>query len=290
MERLLFFTFFTVFFITVNTVSAESIEKTDEAYRTLVPSAPATIPGVSGDSTPEELELNAKYFNHPKACKFYPEDVWDEDDVETSRIKKLSKSSRNYDRNGSELLKKCEQIKNELGEGACSAVVLGGHANGISSGLGKILGFRLTEGKWERFPTDEKIFNNVIQCLKDITYKKAPVIFASCGAAHVYEDYPEEKMRGLLLFYAHKKETQDLLADTLDRTVIGALGPENEQSFGNHARHGWYVAEPTSRKLEKDIIDFRKHLPLAKVRWKNGVPDHSAHGFDWQSEIEHIVE
>lgn len=288
MERLLFLYIF-IAFVGSFSVNAESLEKTDEAYRTLIPTAPVTIPGISGDATPEELELNKKYFNHPKACKFYPEDVWDETNTVTSRIKKLSKSSRDYNKNGKELLEKCELIKQELGEGACSAVILGGHANGISSGLGKILGYRLTEGKWQRFPEDDTIFNDVIKCLKDISYQKAPIIFASCGAAHVYENYPEEKMRGLLLFYAHKKEAQDLLADQFDRTVIGALGPENEQDFGNHSRHGWYVSEPSSRK-NQNLLNFEKHLPTPKVRWNNGAPDHETHGFDWKSEIEHIVE
>ena len=173
------------------------LKESDYGYRTRVPLTKADIPGLSGESTPEEIEFNKKILSHPQKCLFQGEDsVEAEGWVNTSRVKVIPKFTDNVARNSEEFLKACQTIKNELGPKSCSVIEIAGHANGISVGLGKILGFRVTAGKWEHFPQDKSKFKEIIQCLKDISWEEAPVVFCSCGAETCDEDFPISSMAG----------------------------------------------------------------------------------------------
>lgn len=240
----------------------------DYGYRTKIPTGPSHIPGLSGDSTPEEIEFNKKILGHPQKCLFQGEDsVEGEGWVNTSRIKVIPKFTDNVAKNSEEFLKACLTIKNELGPKSCSVIEIAGHANGVSIGLGKILGFRLTNGQWEHFPKDKDTFKEIIQCLKDISWKEAPVVFCSCGAETCDDDFPIKTMAGQKLHYPNKLESQQFMSNLLERKVISALGAENVQDWGKHCRNGWCITEP-QEKLSVDAIEkFERFLPKPKVQW-----------------------
>lgn len=252
------------------------LKKSDYGYRTRIPTGPSHIPGLSGDSTPEEIEFNKKILGHPQKCLFQGEDsVEGEGWVNTARIKVIPKFTGNVAKNSEEFLKACQTIKNELGPKSCSVIEIAGHANGVSIGLGKILGFRLTEGKWEHFPNDKGTFKEIIQCLKDISWDDAPVVFCSCGAETCDEDFPIKSMAGVKLHYPYKLESQQYMSNLLGRKVISALGAENVQEWGKHCRNGWCITEPKEKVSSESIHEFEKFLPEPKVQWDHsGEPLH----------------
>lgn len=262
--------------------------KTDEAYRTLVPSAPTTIPGLEEAPTKEEIALNETYLKHPKKCAFVGEDSgYGQEAVPTSRLKILNKSSNDFHKNGQEVLRACHAIQRDHGSRSCSVIEFGGHANGMSIGLGKLFGFRLTGGEWQRFPKDDALFEAIVTCIKDISWRKAPVIFTTCGAAHVGEDYPVEAMRGHMVFYAKKKEAQQFMSDILGRTVISANGPENGQEWGDHSRKGWYVTTPGQKLRGATAQEFQRHLPIPRPEWTpEGKPTHEVGNYDYMRDFE----
>ena len=252
------------------------LKKSDYGYRTRIPTGPAHIPGLSGDSTPEEIEFNKTILGHPQKCLFQGEDsVEGEGWVNTSRVKVIPKFTDNVAKNSEEFLKACQTIKAELGPKACSVIEIAGHANGVSIGLGKILGFRLTEGKWEHFPKSKETFKEIIQCIKDISWDTAPVVFCSCGAETCDEDFPIKTMAGQKLHYPYKHESQQFISNLLGRKVISALGAENVQDWGKHCRNGWCITDPTEKVSLDAIHDFEQFLPEPKVQWDvHGNPLH----------------
>lgn len=249
-------------------VKLRLLKKSDEGYHTQTSNAPAHIPGLSGESTPEEIEFNKVVLGHPQKCLFQGEDsVEGEGWVNTSRIKVIPKFTDDVPRNSTEFLKACRTILNELGPKSCSVIEIAGHANGFSVGLGKILGFKATAGKWEHFPKDRDTFTEIIQCLKDISWENAPVVFCSCGAATVEDDFPIEKMRGQKIHYPHKQKAQQLMANILNRKIITANGAENVQDWGKHCRNGWCITEP-EKSLSSDVIHrLDQVLPELKLQW-----------------------
>ncbi|MFM8268722.1 MAG: hypothetical protein ACKN9V_00920 [Pseudomonadota bacterium] len=252
------------------------LRNSDYGYRTRIPTGPVHIPGLSGESTPEEIEFNKKILGHPQKCLFQGEDsVEGEGWVNTSRIKVIPKFTDNIAKNSEEFLKACQAIKAELGPKACSVIEIAGHANGVSIGLGKILGFRLTEGKWEHFPKDKNTFKEIVQCLKDISWDEAPVVFCSCGAETCDDDFPIKTMAGVKLHYPNKLESQQYMTNLLGRKVISALGAENVQDWGKHCRNGWCITEPKEKVSIETIDEFEKFLPEPKVQWEpSGKPLH----------------
>lgn len=255
---------------------AKVLRDSDYGYRTQKPTGPSHIPGLSGESTPEEIEFNKKILGHPQKCLFQGEDsVEGEGWVNTSRVKVIPKFTDNVAKNSEEFLKACQTIKRELGPKSCSVIEIAGHANGISIGLGKILGFRVTEGKWEHFPKNKETFKEIIQCIKDISWDEAPVVFCSCGAETVDDDFPIEAMRGQKLHYPYKLESQQFLTNLLERKVISALGAENVQEWGKHCRNGWCITTPDAKAPKNAIEDFEKFLPKPQVQWDpSGKPLH----------------
>jgi hypothetical protein len=252
------------------------LKNSDYGYRTRIPTGPAHIPGLSGDSTPEEIEFNKKVLGHPQKCLFQGEDsVEGEGWVNTSRIKVIPKFTDNVAKNSEEFLKACQTIKAELGPKACSVIEIAGHANGVSIGLGKILGFRLTEGKWEHFPKDKDTFKEIIQCIKDISWDSAPIVFCSCGAETCDDDFPIKTMAGQKLHYPYKHESQQFISNLLGRKVISALGAENVQDWGKHCRNGWCITDPKEKVSLDAIHEFEKFLPVPQVQWHpSGKPLH----------------
>lgn len=255
---------------------ARVLRNSDYGYRTQKPTGPSHIPGLSGESTPEEIEFNKKILGHPQKCLFQGEDsVEGEGWVNTSRVKVIPKFTDNVAKNSEEFLKACQTIKRELGPKSCSVIEIAGHANGISIGLGKILGFRVTEGKWEHFPKNKETFKEIIQCLKDISWDEAPVVFCSCGAETVDDDFPIESMRGQKLHYPYKLESQQFLTNLLERKVISALGAENVQDWGKHCRNGWCITTPDAKAPKNALENFEKFLPKPQVQWDpSGKPLH----------------
>lgn len=252
------------------------LETSDYGYRTRIPSGPAHIPGLSGESTPQEIEFNKKILGHPQKCLFQGEDsVEGEGWVNTARIKVIPKFTDDIAKNSEEFLKACQTIKSELGPKACSVIEIAGHANGVSIGLGKILGFRLTKGKWEHFPKDKETFKEIVQCLKDISWESAPIVFCSCGAETCDDDFPIKTMAGQKLHYPYKLESQQFMTNLLGRKVISALGAENVQDWGKHCRNGWCITEPQEKISSDSIDEFEKFLPEPKVQWHpSGRPLH----------------
>lgn len=248
---------------------AKVLRTTDEGYHSQTPTGPVHIPGLSGESTPEEIEFNKKILGHPQKCLFQGEDsVEGEGWVNTSRIKVIPKHVGNVPKNSEEFLKACQTIRNELGPKSCSVIEIAGHANGFSIGLGKIFGFKLSAGQWEHFPQNKETFNEIVQCLRDISWEDAPVVFCSCGAATVEDDYPIETMRGQKLFYPNKVEAQQLLTNIIGRKVISALGAENVQEWGKHCRNGWCITEPKENAPENAIDQLQRLLPVPQVKWE----------------------
>lgn len=244
------------------------LKTSDYGYRALEPTAPAHIPGLSGESTPEEIQFNQTILSHPQKCVFQGEDsVAGEGWVNTSRIKVIPKFSKNIPRNSQEFLKACQAIKNELGPRSCSVIEIAGHANGISIGLGKIFGFRVTQGEWEHFPRDKELFYEIVDCLKSISWEKAPVVFCSCGAGSVEEDFPLEGLRGKKLHYPYKQEAQQLLSNILERQVISANGAENVQEWGKHCRNGWCITNPIESPPLNPLDSLDSLLPVPQLRW-----------------------
>lgn len=266
--------------------------KEDAAYRRLYPTAPLSIPGTnssdSDKSGPEFTELKEKILHMDTACHFYPDDVADETVVPSARTKILKKSTTDYLANANELLDKCNEIKRDLGYGACSAIEFNAHAGGYSIGVGKFIGFRVTDGQWEVFPENPQIMKKVVGCLKDISKPDATIVFASCGGILNKKDYGYECVKDKVLFYPYKKEAQDLMADLMDRTVISARGPSGEEhGAAVFSRYGWYKAEPTSRSKNLNVQDLRRHLPDAKPGFRYGVPTHTKEypmGYDENTE------
>lgn len=252
------------------------LKESDYGYRTRIPLTKADIPGLSGESTPEEIEFNKKILGHPQKCLFQGEDsVEGEGWVNTSRIKVIPKFTADVARNSEEFLKACQTIKGELGPKACSVIEIAGHANGVSVGLGKILGFRVTAGKWEMFPKDKSKFKEIIQCLKDISWEEAPVVFCSCGAETCDEDFPIPTMAGQKLHYPYKKESQQFITNLLNRQVISALGAENVQEWGKHCRNGWCITKPNASLSLESVDEFENFLPKPEVMWDpSGMPLH----------------
>ena len=276
--------------------SIQAIEQafleTDAAYRRLYPTAPLSIPGTdsndSNESGPEFTELKEKILNKDTACHFYPDDITDETVVPSARIKILKKSETDYLANAKELLNKCNEIKRDLGNGACSAIEFNAHASGYSIGVGKFIGFRVTAGQWEVFPENPQIMKKVVACLKDISKPDATIVFASCGGALNKKDYGYECVKEKVLFYPYKKEAQDLIADLLDRTVISARGPSGEEiGTAVFSRYGWYRAEPTPRSKNLKAQDLPRHLPRVKPGFRYGIPTHTPEypiGYDEKTE------
>jgi hypothetical protein len=252
------------------------LKKHDYGYRSRLPTGPSHIPGLSGESTPEEIDFNKKILGHSQKCLFQGEDsVEGEGWVNTSRIKVIPKFTADVAKNSDGFLKACLAIKKELGPQSCSVVEIAGHANGVSIGLGKILGFRLTNGRWEHFPKNKDTFKEIIQCLKDISWEEAPIVFCSCGAETCDDEFPIKTMAGQKLHYPYKHESQQFMSNLLERKVISALGAENVQEWGKHCRNGWCITEP-NKKLESDAIEkFEEFLPVPKVQWEpSGKPLH----------------
>lgn len=244
------------------------LKTSDYGYRTMEPTAPAHIPGLSGESTPEEILFNQTTLSHPQKCVFQGEDsVAGEGWVNTSRIKVIPKFSKNIPRNSEEFLKACQAIKNELGPHSCSVIEIAGHANGISIGLGKIFGFRVTQGEWEHFPKNKDMFYEIVDCLKAISWEKAPIVFCSCGAGIVEENFPIEGLRGKKLHYPYKQEAQQLLSNILERQVISANGAENVQEWGKHCRNGWCITEPNKSPPLNPLDSLDSLLPTPQLRW-----------------------
>jgi hypothetical protein len=285
MKRKMFFIGLSLLLVSISARAEQShshehkwklLKNSDEGYHTRVSMAPAHIPGLSGESTPEEIEFNKKILGHPQKCLFQGEDsVEGEGWVNTARVKVLPKFENNHAKNSEEFLKACKTIQRELGPKSCSVIEIAGHANGVSVGLGKIFGFRLTEGEWEHLPKDNGTFKEIVECIQDISWESAPIVFCSCGAATVEDDFPIEKMRGQKLHYAHKQEAQQLMSNILNRKVISANGAENLQDWGKHCRNGWCITDPAEKVSVEEIKQLGKLLPEPKVQWDvHGNPLH----------------
>jgi hypothetical protein len=261
--------------------------KQADAYRQLVPTAPVSIPGMEDGATPGELELNKKILEHPGKCQFVGNDSgFGRKAKPTTRLKVIRKSDDDFDWNAKQFLKACRQVRKDVGHAGCSVVEIGGHAEGFSIGLGLIFGLDLDDGNWDRYPLDNRYFAAAIACLKDIAAPEAPFVFTTCGAGHVEPDFKVPAMRGLLLYYAYRKEAQQYMTDVLGHEVISALGPENGQQWGDHSRKGWYVSHPERSIDPRDR--YTDYLPVPEVQWtREGRPRHYVpNGYDWQHDID----
>jgi len=236
-----------------------TLRETGVGYHSDRPTAPVHIPGLSGAATPEEIAFNKEILNHPKKCLFQGESsVEGEEWTDTQRKKRVSTSEAKTEDNSKDFLKACKEIKQELGPQSCSVIEIAGHAEGFSIGLGEVFGFKVDKGKWVQYPKEPKLFNEIVQCIQDISWQKAPVVFASCGAGSVEDYFPIESLRGKKLYYPSKQEAQQLLTNILGRTVYSALGAENVQDWGKHCRDGWCKTEPGRDPLA---------LPEPKLFW-----------------------
>ena len=236
-----------------------TLRDTGIGYQTDRPTAPVHIPGLSGASTPEEIAFNREILDHPQKCLFQGESsVEGEDWTDTQRKKRVSTSEAKTEDNSKAFLKACEAIKKELGPRSCSVIEIAGHAEGFSIGLGEVFGFKVEKGKWVQYPQDTKLFAEIVQCIQDISWQKAPVVFASCGAGCVEDYFPIESLRGRKLYYPAKHEAQQVLTNILGRTMYSALGAENVQEWGKHCRDGWCKTDPKKESLA---------LPEPKLFW-----------------------
>jgi len=235
------------------------LHETSVGYHSDRPTAPVHIPGLSGASTPEEIAFNKEILEHPQMCLFQGESsVEGEEWTDTRRRKRVSTSEATNKENSKALLDACQAIKKDLGPHSCSVIQIAGHAEGFSMGLGEVFGFKVEKGQWAQYPRDSELFNEIVQCIQEISWQKAPVVFASCGAGSVEDYFPIESLRGKKLYYPSKYEAQQILTNILGRTVYSALGAENVQEWGKHCRDGWCKTEPTKETLT---------LPEPKLFW-----------------------
>lgn len=260
-----------IFFTTLSTRASEGISPTRKKFLEAIlhemnvgyhsdrPTARVHIPGLSGRSTPEEIAFNREILDHPQKCLFQGESsVEGEEWKDSPRKKRVSTSEVRAEDNSRAFLKACQLIKKEQGPNSCSVIEIAGHAEGFSIGLGEVFGFKVEKGKWVQYPENQKIFDEIIQCLQDISWQKAPVVFASCGAGSVEDYFPIENLRGKKLYYPEKQEAQQVLTNILNRTVYSAIGAENIQDWGKHCRDGWCKTEPNKELLS---------LPEPKLFW-----------------------
>jgi hypothetical protein len=80
-------------------------------------------------------------------------------------------------------------------------VEIAGHAEGYSVGLGEVFGFKVEQGQWKHFPENDKLFQEAVQCLRDISQPHAPIVFSSCGAGSVEDYFPVKKLQGRKFYY-----------------------------------------------------------------------------------------
>ena len=246
------------------------LHETNVGYHSDKPTAPVHIPGLSGASTPEEVAFNQTILNHPQKCLFQGESsVEGEGWQDSSRVKVIPTSETPSDNNTEQFLRACESIKKELGPGSCSVIEIAGHAEGFSVGLGEVFGFKVEKGEWKQFPQDENLFKKVVGCIKEISWKQAPVVFSSCGAGSVEDHFPIEKLKGKKLYYPSKHEAQQLMSNILERTVFSALGAENVQDWGKHCRDGWCKTVPATTTRTNTGKHLLQTLPQPKLFWSH---------------------
>jgi hypothetical protein len=247
---------------------ADMLHETNIGYHSSHPTAPVHIPGLSGESTPEEIHFNEQILNRPHKCVFQGDSsVEGEDWPESARRKKVSTLGPTREDNARNFIKSCLQIKQELGSEACSVIEIAGHAEGYSVGLGDVFGFKVEKGQWKKFPENDKLFQEAAKCLRDISQPRAPIVFSSCGAGSVDDYFPVKKLQGRKLYYPSKFEAQQLISNILGRTVFSARGAENLQDWGKHCRDGWCRTEPESNSVLVYPLELKKLLPEPKMNW-----------------------
>lgn len=173
-----------------------------------------------------------RILHRPSICRFY----WSEGNhVEDGKIfinGQIANSDRVVSvRDSEDLLKSCQRMLNENGEGFCSAVEFAGHAHMQSIGMAETIGIDLYGNKKVTLPSDPKLMNEISACLQKVTRPKAPVVFTTCGAVRRDE---------VLMYYPGKEAAQNELASILNRPVISALGPCRGDGFGAICEQGWY--------------------------------------------------
>jgi len=246
------------------------LHETSVGYHSDKPTAPVHIPGLSGKSTPEEILFNQTILNHPQKCLFQGESsVEGEGWQDSARVKVITTSEGKADKNTEDFLRACETIKKELGPGSCSVIEIAGHSEGFSVGLGEVFGFKVEQGNWKQFPQDEDLFKKIVGCIKEISWKNAPVVFSSCGAGSVEDHFPVENLKGKKLYYPSKHEAQQLMSNILDRTVYSALGAENVQDWGKHCRDGWCKTEPSPKSGKNVAGALLQSLPSPRLLWNH---------------------
>jgi hypothetical protein len=262
--------------------SAADVVSVSDSNYSMFPTAPLSIRSNPKSERGEEaIELNEKIVLTDTACHLYPHQAGTEDVVVDKRTKVFHHHpSGDYEKSAAIFLTACEEIREAVGNGGCSAVEIGGHAKGTSIGLGGFIGFKIKNGKWLVYPEDRKLFNQIIGCIKDISKKDSPVIFSTCGGFIEEGENSIPNAKGNIFFFDKKKEAQDLMANLLDRTVISARGPENNQWRKErsdvpyaHSRYGWYVAKPTNQDFAPHSV--REALPEVKPLWnRDGSANH----------------
>lgn len=244
------------------------LHETGTGYHSLGPTAPVHIPGLSGESTPEEIEFNQKILNHPQKCLFQGESSVEGEPWEnTARKKLVSTSEASPEQNSEKFLAACKQMQQELGPASCSVIEIAGHAEGFSVGLGEVFGFKVEKGQWKQFPQNSFLFSEITSCLQQISWKNAPVVFLSCGAGSVEDNFPVKQLRGRKLYYPFKHEAQQLMSNLLQRKVYSALGAENVQDWGKHSRDGWCLTQPSPNFTITEPFSIANSLPKPKLNW-----------------------
>ena len=247
---------------------SEMLHETGVMYQSLHPTAPITVPGLSGAPTPEEIAFNKDILNQSEKCVFQGESsVEGEEWVDSARRKKVSTSAVNADENARHFIQACLEIKRTLGKSACSVVEIAGHAEGYSIGLGEIFGLKVVRGKWKKFPQNDKLFLDLVQCLRDISKPTSQIVFSSCGAGAVEESFPVKQLQGRKLYYPNKFEAQQLMSNLLGRTVYSARGAENVQEWGKHCRDGWCRTEPLPNHMGQSFEELLSNLPEPRSFW-----------------------
>lgn len=199
-------------------------------------SRPAAEPNISDE------DLN-RLLKSENACRFYyrhgnhveGDKVYVDGEVVNSPRIRLVESPE-------ELLKQCEAIATDLGEGVCSIIEMAGHAHKQSIGLAETLGIDIYGDKKVYLPKDQDLMGRISACFHKISYKGSPIIFTTCGGVR-----REDGMK----FYPGKKEAQQELSQLLDRTVISALGPCSGDGFGAYCKWGWWMTKPAKPELSQ---------------------------------------